>query len=682
MSTKVKHPLHKSFRDDRGNVAITFGLMIIPICGLMGAAIDYSNVFRVKARLQTSVDAAALAAIHSAGKSNEERIALAELRFKSNFAPNDPTSAPTPFVNVTATTALVNASADVGLPILSIFGGSEITVEATSGTVMTGGSHKLEVGMMIDLTGSMGWTPTGDSKTKIESLKTASTDLLNILLPTSGANDSLVKIAVAPFADYVNAGTYAADATGLAASGGSYTNITNLASTKNGTFTGTYAAGTIGSTSGSQAGATSPTSGSWAASTGTTTSGGGTYSSGHCDVTTVSTPVPAVPGATATFESLGNNNSTWPIGKQIETEGSTAPPTVIVQATNSAKIKQLEKYKNNAWKAEDANNSGYWLKVPTTTTGITWATDGTNKIGREVELEGTNTTWPAGLFLASTANPVRKIDKWKNGAWKYSDGAAKTSGRFILVPTSWTAAGTPASSIVTTKPECTTTAQTASSSLITCVTERTGSEAYSDVAPSGSNRVGAYNHGVTSKSNYSSDGKCNVAGRELPKVIPLTNNRSTISTFFTNAKVGGATPGHIGTAWAWYLVSPLWNSVFGVTAAEYADTTTNKAVILMTDGEYNIHYASATSRAQALALCTAMKAKGITVYTIGFGFSTSSTAADNTTEGRAKDLMTQCSSGTNHYYFPYDGAALRQTFADIGNALVAGNSDEVIKVTQ
>ncbi len=83
-----------------------------------------------------------------------------------------------------------------------------------------------------------------------------------------------------------------------------------------------------------------------------------------------------------------------------------------------------------------------------------------------------------------------------------------------------------------------------------------------------------------------------------------------------------------------------------------------------------------------------MKAKGIKVYTIGFGFSTSSTAADNTTEGRAKDLMQQCASPaasgeSNNYYFPYDGDALRDTFSQIGNSLIEGSqAGNVVRITQ
>ena len=62
---------------------------------------------------------------------------------------------------------------------------------------------------------------------------------------------------------------------------------------------------------------------------------------------------------------------------------------------------------------------------------------------------------------------------------------------------------------------------------------------------------------------------------------------------------------------------------------------TAKIAILMTDGEYNTQYdvngintdrtpgagaaANGTSATQAKALCTGMKAKGIEVYTVGFG---------------------------------------------------------------
>ena len=52
----------KSFwADKRGNVAMMFGLAMIPLVGVVGAAIDYSRVSHVRVKLADSLDAALLA---------------------------------------------------------------------------------------------------------------------------------------------------------------------------------------------------------------------------------------------------------------------------------------------------------------------------------------------------------------------------------------------------------------------------------------------------------------------------------------------------------------------------------------------------------------------------------------------------------------------------------------------
>ena len=45
-----------------GNVAMLFALMAIPVFALMGGAIDYARAYRIKAELQSLIDAAAVAA--------------------------------------------------------------------------------------------------------------------------------------------------------------------------------------------------------------------------------------------------------------------------------------------------------------------------------------------------------------------------------------------------------------------------------------------------------------------------------------------------------------------------------------------------------------------------------------------------------------------------------------------
>ena len=46
---------------ERGNVAITFGLLLLPLLGAVGSAVDYSRANDVKASLQSAIDATTLA---------------------------------------------------------------------------------------------------------------------------------------------------------------------------------------------------------------------------------------------------------------------------------------------------------------------------------------------------------------------------------------------------------------------------------------------------------------------------------------------------------------------------------------------------------------------------------------------------------------------------------------------
>ena len=47
-------------RRDGGNIAIMFALALVPICGLVGAAVDYSRANAARAAMQSALDSAAL----------------------------------------------------------------------------------------------------------------------------------------------------------------------------------------------------------------------------------------------------------------------------------------------------------------------------------------------------------------------------------------------------------------------------------------------------------------------------------------------------------------------------------------------------------------------------------------------------------------------------------------------
>lgn len=199
-----------------------------------------------------------------------------------------------------------------------------------------------------------------------------------------------------------------------------------------------------------------------------------------------------------------------------------------------------------------------------------------------------------------------------------------------------------------------------------CVTERTGREAYTDAAPTSAARVGR---------NYPDpDGDCMDS-----TVQPLSSRISQIKADIDDLSVSGSTAGQIGIAWGWYMVSPNFGSLWPSSAgAAYNTAETLKAVIIMTDGEFNAPYcngvmargynaSSAESNncapdngepyAQSRALCDAMKAQGIVVYTVGFQIGNS---------GNARALLQYCASTSSGFYDAGSGNELSEAFNAIG----------------
>lgn len=201
-----------------------------------------------------------------------------------------------------------------------------------------------------------------------------------------------------------------------------------------------------------------------------------------------------------------------------------------------------------------------------------------------------------------------------------------------------------------------------------CVTERIGSEAFTDAAPATS-YVGRF--------YPNSSGSCslvNSTDSEVNLLTPLSNDKTMLKRRIDKLTIAGSTAGQIGTAWAWYTLSPNWSSIFTGASQpnSYSDPKTRKIAVLMTDGDYNTEYwngveaktsngadanynpNNGASELQAPQLCTAMKAKGIEVFTVGFQVSTT-----------AKALLMNCATDASHYYDATSGDALKQAFRDI-----------------
>ncbi|MBR2535161.1 MAG: pilus assembly protein [Hyphomicrobium sp.] len=195
----------------------------------------------------------------------------------------------------------------------------------------------------------------------------------------------------------------------------------------------------------------------------------------------------------------------------------------------------------------------------------------------------------------------------------------------------------------------------------TCVIERQGSNAATDAPPVGADKLP--NVPTTPYGNYVCPG-ATVLGLQGKSQKDIVN--STIDSY----SASGATAGHIGSAWGWYLLSPQWASVLGSSApGDYEDKEIRKHMIIMSDGEFNTSYltggntSAATqsdeSYAQFRSLCDGIKGKGITIYTVGFDL----------TNARALSELEACASGTSNFFDAKTGAQLKQSFKDIAKKL-------------
>jgi Flp pilus assembly protein TadG len=209
-----------------------------------------------------------------------------------------------------------------------------------------------------------------------------------------------------------------------------------------------------------------------------------------------------------------------------------------------------------------------------------------------------------------------------------------------------------------------------------CVSERIGTDAYTDVLPDIAHPttfVGwVYPHPTEN-------------GCIAQTIQPLTSDKTVLHNEIGTLTAANSTAGHIGLAWGWYMISPNFGALFPTASkpAAYGADHLLKVVILMTDGAFNTTYckgviagdagsgSGTTSNhincnspngdafAQANALCAHMKAtpNNVIIYTVGF---------DVADDANAQSVLANCATDAQHVYFPADdGASLQVAFRSI-----------------
>ena len=181
-----------------GNVAITFGLLLLPLIGAVGAAVDYSRANAVKASLQSALDATTLALSKSAAGMDSAALQSSALKyFQVNFTnPSATNFAVNASYNSQGGTSLtVNGSVDVPTVFMGVFGYKSINLTASN--TAKWGNSRLRVALVLDNTGSM-----ADSG-KMAALQTATKNLLSQLQSAATVNGD-VYVSIVPFVKDVN----------------------------------------------------------------------------------------------------------------------------------------------------------------------------------------------------------------------------------------------------------------------------------------------------------------------------------------------------------------------------------------------------------------------------------------------------------------------------------------------
>ncbi|HEX3755864.1 MAG TPA: TadE/TadG family type IV pilus assembly protein, partial [Rhizomicrobium sp.] len=214
-------------RAKNANVAMIFGISLIPMVLAAGPGLDYARAVMVRQSMGEALDAAALAigktdnkpsscAADSTDTGCTALLQVAQQYFAANYTYNDPSYGPSYGTPTGLTMTIANASVTLSVKDsvpTQIVKWVEPTIPVTASTTVVWGQTKLWVSLVLDNTGSMCEPYDSDSNCshpnsgdKIAVLKVASHNLLTMLQSASD-NPGDVQVAIIPFSKDVDLGS-------------------------------------------------------------------------------------------------------------------------------------------------------------------------------------------------------------------------------------------------------------------------------------------------------------------------------------------------------------------------------------------------------------------------------------------------------------------------------------------
>ena len=188
-------------RETKGNVGVLFALAAIPVLMATGVAVDFAQGSQIKARIQSALDAGALAAAASKTLSDGQRKALALQTFQHNLADGGLQGVKvTPEFAIEDGGVRMSASAEVPTAFMRLAGVNTMDLGASVEVSLPQG-RKAEIALVLDYSASMNETAGG--KVKYVAMRDAATKLVEDLTEKGKNND--VKFGLVPFSHHVYA---------------------------------------------------------------------------------------------------------------------------------------------------------------------------------------------------------------------------------------------------------------------------------------------------------------------------------------------------------------------------------------------------------------------------------------------------------------------------------------------
>ncbi|HEY9092729.1 TadE/TadG family type IV pilus assembly protein [Parasphingorhabdus sp.] len=213
--------LQKLRSDTAGNTMAMAAAALFPIAGMIGGGVDIGRAYMAKARLQQACDAGALAGRRAmSGATMSESDKAEALKF-FNFNFQDGVFGTNSFQKVDGIdnprfidgpgdrTVQGFAETTINTSIMRIFGFEEMSLKVSCTSRLDIGN--VDVMMVMDVTGSMDWKPNGsstynESEKRITGLKNAVKEFYDILGPGGGTSGSQVRYGFMPYNAMINVG--------------------------------------------------------------------------------------------------------------------------------------------------------------------------------------------------------------------------------------------------------------------------------------------------------------------------------------------------------------------------------------------------------------------------------------------------------------------------------------------